>query len=146
MAIITCPKCGAKNRVEERVEMEAVCGRCGTRLEAGGAGVGRPVELSDATFDETIQAAGNKPVLVDCWAAWCGPCRMIAPAIEELAREAKGRYVVGKLDVDRNAGVAHRYQISSIPTMLLFKNGQLADRVVGLQPKAALAARLQQLV
>jgi len=124
--------------------MEAVCGRCGAKLEAGDGG--HVVELSDATFDETIRSAGGRPVLVDCWAAWCGPCRMIAPTIEELARESGGWYVVGKLDVDANPQVAARYQISSIPTMLMFKNGQLADRVVGLQSKGGLKTRLEKLI
>jgi thioredoxin 2 len=138
MAVVTCPNCGAKNRVQEKGEnVQPVCGKCRSPLPVSG-----PVEVTDASFQSVLQAAGNKPVLVDCWAAWCGPCRMIAPTIDQLARESGGKYVVAKLDVDSNPRVASQFQISSIPTMLLFKNGQLVDRIVGLQPKSALESRL----
>jgi thioredoxin len=147
MTIVTCPNCGAKNRVDEtRGDLQPVCGRCKTPLGAGASSTssdGHPVELTDATFDHVIQSAGNKPVLVDAWAAWCGPCRMIAPTIESLASESNGRWVVGKLDVDRNPAIAQRYRIASIPTLLIFKNGQLAEQLVGLQPKPAIQARLE---
>ena len=147
MTIVTCRSCGAKNRVDEtRGDLQPVCGRCKSPLNVG-AGAdsdeGHPVELTDSTFDGAIRSAGNRPVLVDCWAAWCGPCRMIAPTIESLAAESKGRWLIAKLDVDRNPGTAQRYQISSIPTLLIFKNGQLAETLVGLQPKPAIAARLE---
>ena len=149
MAIVTCPNCGAKNRVDERAAAtkQPVCGRCGTKLPAPSAAVesdGHPVELTDATFASQINSAGDKPVLVDCWAAWCGPCRMLAPTIDALAAESNGRYVVAKLDTDANPQTAARFRISSIPTMLIFKRGQLVDQLVGLQPKQAIAARLAQ--
>lgn len=145
MTIVTCPNCGAKNRVDEtRGDLEPVCGRCKTPLNAGASSSdGHPVELTDATFDSTIRASGNRPVLVDCWAAWCGPCRMIAPTIESLAAESNGRWVVAKLDVDANPVTAQHYRIASIPTLLIFKNGQLAEQLVGLQPKPAIMARLE---
>jgi thioredoxin len=145
MTIVTCPNCGAKNRVDEtRGDVQPLCGRCKTALNAGASsGDGHPVELTDATFDQVIRSAGNKPVLVDCWAAWCGPCRMIAPTIESLAAESNGRWVIAKLDVDANPATAQRYRIASIPTMLIFKDGELAEQVVGLQPKPALVARLE---
>jgi thioredoxin len=147
MTIVTCPNCGAKNRVDEtRGDLRPVCGRCKTPLSASAPSAstaGHPVELTDATFDRVIQSAGSKPVLVDAWAAWCGPCRMIAPTIESLAAESNGRWVVGKLDVDRNPVIAQRYRIASIPTLLIFKNGQLAEQLAGLQPKQALQARLE---
>jgi thioredoxin len=104
-----------------------------------------PVVVTDAGFSADVLGA-NRPVLVDCWAAWCGPCRMIAPVMDQLAAESRGKYVVAKLNVDENPRVAQEYQVSSIPTMLLFKGGRLVDRIVGLQPKQALAARLSQLV
>jgi thioredoxin len=145
MTIVTCPNCGAKNRVDEtRADLQPVCGRCKTPLNVGAsASNGHPIELTDATFDQVIGSVGAKPVLVDAWAAWCGPCRMIAPTIESLAVESNGRWVVGKLDVDSNPVTAQRYRIASIPTLLIFKNGQLAEQLVGLQPKQALQARLE---
>jgi thioredoxin len=147
MTIVTCPHCHAKNRIDERraATLRPKCGRCGAELPAPAASDGKPVELTDAQFDSVVLSARGTPVLVDCWAAWCGPCRMVAPTVDQLAAESNGRYVIAKLDVDANPGVAQRYQISSIPTMLLFKDGQLVDRIVGVQPKAALAGRLAQL-
>jgi thioredoxin len=148
MTVVTCQNCGAKNRVDETksAALQPKCGKCGTPLPVSATANapfnGKPVELTDAQFDTTIRNAGNKPVLIDCWAAWCGPCRMIAPIVDQLAAESNGRYVIAKLDVDANPGVSQRYQISAIPTMLLFKNGQLIDRIVGLQPKQALEDRL----
>jgi len=145
MTIITCPKCGAKNRIDERraQSMQPVCGRCHTRLDVTEATSGNPLEVTDATFARDVLGASN-PVLVDAWAAWCGPCKMIAPTIDQLSRESSGRYKVAKLDVDANPRTASQYNISSIPTLLIFKNGQLVDRLVGLQPKPAIEARLKQ--
>ena len=145
MPIIACPKCGAKNRVEERGrQLQPVCGRCGARLTGGDgeAGDGKPVILTDATFQHVLGAAGDRPVLVDCWADWCGPCRMLAPTIDQLASEAAGRYVIAKLNVDDNPRTAGQFQISGIPAILIFRNGRLVDQLVGLQPKQALLARL----
>ncbi len=96
----------------------------------------KPIELTDAKFREMIK---NHPlVVVDCWAPWCAPCRMVAPILEELAREYAGRISFGKLNVDENQSVALEYQIMSIPTLLVFKNGKLVDRIVGAMPKKAL--------
>jgi thioredoxin len=152
MAVIICPNCGAKNRVDEQrsANMRPVCGRCGKPLlvpggEApAGNGSGRPIELNDVTFASTLAEAGDKPVLVDCWAAWCGPCRMIAPTIDQLAAESSGRWVIAKLDVDANPQTAGRFNISAIPAMLIFKRGQLVDQMVGLQPRQAIVSRLQR--
>jgi len=147
MSIVTCPKCGAKNRVDEQRASEATpkCGKCGTELPAPTAGGdGHPITITDANFASEVLQAGATPVLIDAWAAWCGPCRMIAPAIEQLAAESAGRYRVGKLNVDENQRVAGQFHIDSIPTLLIFKNGQLVDRLVGLTPKPAIAAKLMQ--
>jgi thioredoxin 2 len=149
MPIITCPNCGAKNRVDDNRArgQQPVCGRCGTKLSlttapTGGAAA-KPIEVTDATFDALVRQA-TVPVLVDCWAPWCGPCRMIAPTMEQLAAESNGRYLIAKLNTDDNRGVASEYRIDAIPTMLIFHHGQLVDRVVGLQPKPAILARLEK--
>ncbi len=101
---------------------------------------GSPVTLTDANFAQMV--SGSKPVLVDFWAEWCGPCRMVAPSVEQLAREYAGRAVVGKLNVDENPQTAGRYNIMSIPSLLIFKNGAVVDQIVGAQPLDALRQRL----
>jgi len=147
MTIVTCPKCGAKNRVDERAaaSKQPVCGRCGAKLTMFGESTvtdAHPIEVTDSNFQETLAQAGDKPVLVDCWAAWCGPCRMLAPTIDTLAREAGGRWIIAKLDTDANQQTAARFNINSIPTLLVFKRGQLVDQLVGLQPKPNIESRL----
>ncbi len=102
----------------------------------------KPVEITDATFKETIQ---NHPlVVVDCWAPWCGPCQMVAPVIEEMARDYAGRILFGKLNVDENREVATQYQIMGIPTLLVFKNGKLVDRIVGAMPRQILEPKIRR--
>jgi len=152
MPIVTCPNCGAKNRVDEsRADrLQPVCGNCGQKLTIGSAGAssapGHPLTLSDASLEAELARAGDKPVLVDAWAPWCGPCRAIAPVMDQLAAESAGRWVIGKLNVDENPRTATQYQIDAIPAMLLFKNGKLVDKLVGLQPKQAITSKLTQYV
>ncbi|MCS6982285.1 MAG: thioredoxin [Flavobacteriales bacterium] len=103
------------------------------------------IEITDSNFDSIVNQ-NEKPVLVDFWAEWCGPCRAIAPAIEQLAREYEGRAIVGKLNVDENSEVPVRFGIRGIPTLLFFKNGQVADRQVGLVSADVLKAKLDALL
>jgi thioredoxin 1 len=104
--------------------------------------MGKPVQVTDNTFDEMVIEAGG-PVLVDFWAEWCGPCKMIAPVLEELATELDGKLTIGKLDVDDNQSTAMAYGVFSIPTLLLFKEGEPVERIVGYQPKQQLMNRLK---
>jgi thioredoxin len=146
MTVVTCPNCGAKNRVDETraQQLEPVCGRCRQKLTAGSSATtpDHPITVTDQSLPQELARAGATPVLVDCWAPWCGPCRMIAPVMDQLAAESGGRYVVAKLNVDENPNTAGRFRIDGIPALLIFKDGRLVDRIVGLQPKQAIAARL----
>lgn len=141
--LVRCPSCGATNRVP-RYKIEAglapVCGRCKTPLPVGQ----KPVTVTDATFTAEVEGS-PLPVLLDVWATWCGPCRTVGPVIDELAGELAGRVRVAKLNVDENPATAARLGVSSIPTLLVFKNGREIDRVVGVQPKAEIARRLERL-
>ncbi len=101
-----------------------------------------PFHLTDANFDETLK--GNQVVLLDFWAGWCGPCRALAPTIEELAKEYAGKILVAKLDVDENPVTAEKFQVFSIPTMVVFKNGNEVERLVGLCPKKNIEALLKK--
>ena len=109
--------------------------------ESNSAGTGQPVTVTDATFEQEVLRS-PLPVVVDFWAPWCGPCRMVAPTLDKLAREWNGRVKIAKLNVDENPRVAGRYQVQSIPTMMVVKNGQIADRWAGALPEAALRSRL----
>ena len=101
-----------------------------------------PFHVTDANFEETIKK--NNVVLIDFWASWCGPCRALAPTIQELAKEYCGKVLIGKLDVDENPSMAERFQVFSIPTMILFKNGSETERLVGLCPKSRITDTIQK--
>ncbi len=100
----------------------------------------KAIEITDANFDEVIKS--DKPVLVDFWAEWCGPCKMVGPVVEELAGDYEGKAVVGKMDVDSNPNTSMRFGIRSIPTLLVFKNGEVVDKQVGAVGKNVLAQKL----
>ena len=101
------------------------------------------LEITDASFEEVVLNS-SQPVLVDFWAEWCGPCRMVGPIIDELSNEYEGKAVVGKVDVDNNQEFAAKFGVRNIPTVLLFKNGELVDRKVGVSPKAVYATATDQ--
>jgi len=140
--MVGCPACGATNRVpREKIEqgLEPVCGRCKARLPVSG----RPQTVTDASFSADVERSAL-PVLVDAWAPWCGPCRMIAPVIDELATEMVGRVRVVKLNVDENPRTAARFDLRSIPTLLVLREGREVDRLVGVQPKHEIVRRLEK--
>jgi len=103
------------------------------------------VTLTDANFDAEVYES-DKPVLIDFWAAWCGPCRMVAPVIDALAQEYDGKAKIAKVNVDENPGISQRFGIRSIPTLMVFKDGQLKETAIGVRPKAALEQLLNQYV
>ena len=139
---IRCAHCGTTNRVP-RVKLEQglkpVCGRCKQPLAMSSG----PIAVTDATFAAEVERS-PLPVLVDAWAPWCGPCRMVAPALEELAVELAGRVRVAKLNVDDNPQTASRFDVRSIPTLLVMVGGREVDRIVGAQPKQAIRERLER--
>ncbi|MEO1082724.1 MAG: thioredoxin [Acidobacteriota bacterium] len=128
--IVSCVQCGARNRLSAGGATEIPqCGRCGAALPW-------IVNAGDASFDQ--EADVPVPALVDLWAPWCGPCRAVAPVLEDLSRELAGRLKVIKINVDDNPRLAARFEARSIPTLVLFQGGEVRERVIGAQPKAKL--------
>jgi len=134
---IVCPHCDAVNRVARaRLADQPVCGKCAQALFTA-----QPTDVSSARFDKHVQR-NDIPVLVDFWAAWCGPCRMMAPSLNEIATEREGRAVVAKVDVDANPELAAEYNIRAIPALYIFSNGKVVDTVVGVRAKSDLLQHL----
>jgi thioredoxin 2 len=135
---LSCAKCGATNRLPAgRIDDTPVCGRCGETLLDG-----RPIELGDADFDAVVAATG-RPVLVDFWAPWCGPCRMMAPAFEQAGRQLGGRALLVKVNSDDNPRLAGRFGIRSIPTLVRLEGGRETGRQSGALPAGAIVALAQ---
>jgi len=140
--MIRCPVCAATNRVpREKVEqgLRPKCGRCKNVLPIEL----KPLTVTDATFAADVEGS-QLPVLVDAWAVWCGPCRMVEPIVDELANEMVGRARIAKLNVDENPIAASRFGLRSIPTLLVIKGGQEVDRILGAQPKMEILKRLER--
>ena len=138
--LIQCHSCGATNRVSDEkiiVETRAICGRFKNPLSITSG----PLVVNDANFSNVVELSAL-PVLLDMWAEWCGPCHMLAPVIEQLSEELNGRVVVAKLNVDENPRTAGRFNVRSIPTLLMLKNGREIDRIVGAQPKSEILRQL----
>ena len=135
--------------MDEDAELAAIRARLRQEMTQGAAGTApgaeapaHPVDVDDAGFEAFVQA--HPFVVVDCWAPWCGPCRIVGPIVDQLAREMAGRVVFGKLDVDQNPRTSAAFGVQSIPTLLVFSGGRLVDRLVGAMPKPMLAARLER--
>jgi thioredoxin 2 len=142
--ILVCNHCGAKNRVPvSRMDQGPVCGKCKAGLPVDQ--LGRTGDVTDADFDREVMGS-SLPVLVDCWAPWCGPCRAIGPVLEELAVKYRARLKIAKLNVDENSGIGSRYAIASIPTMLLVKNGRIVDKLIGALPREQLEAQIARVL
>jgi thioredoxin 2 len=145
--LIRCPSCGATNRVSQEAKdkiergLAPVCGRCKTPLSPDN----QPVTVTDATFAAEVERS-PVPVVLDVWAAWCGPCLMIAPVLDELASEMAGRVRFAKLNADENHATAARFNVRSLPTLLVLKEGREVDRIIGVQPKPEIARRIERVI
>ena len=140
--MMRCASCGVTNRVpmdKLQAGKEPVCGRCKSPLTVAP----HPLVVTDATFGEQVERS-PLPVLIDMWAPWCGPCRVLTPIVEQLSAEFAGRMRVAKLNVDENPVTAGRFRIQSIPALLLFQNGREIDRIVGAQPKTEIVRRIER--
>ena len=137
-----CPNCKTKNRIPAgKVGNIGKCGKCGSPLETNQLKLPQPVTISDGNFDTMVLKA-PVPVIVDCWAAWCGACKILSPVIDNLAQELKGRVRIGKLNVEQNPLLSSRFDMRSIPVILIFDGGVLKDTIVGAAPKEMILQKL----
>ena len=138
--VVRCPSCRLLNRLpKDKIArgLRPRCGQCKATLPAST----KPITVSDATFEVEVERS-PLPVVLDLWAPWCGPCRMMAPILDELASEMAGQIRVAKLNVDENPSTAARFNAMSIPTLVMIREGREIDRIIGAQPKAEIARRL----
>ena len=143
-SLIHCARCGATNRVPlEKIQagLKPVCGKCKSPLSISS----QPLTVTDATFAAEVEHS-DLPVLLDLWAPWCGPCRMIAPVLDDLAKEMSGRVRIAKLNIDENPETTRRFNVQSIPMLLVMKAGREVDRIIGVQPKTEIVRRLERAV
>lgn len=137
-----CPSCRAKNRIpQDKVGLTAKCGKCAAALDTRQLQSPQPVMVTDANF-QTMVLESPLPVLLDCWATWCSACATLSPTIQELAAEWKGRVRVAKLNVEANPMLTARYDLRSLPTLLIFDGAQLRDSMFGAFPKAHIVSRM----
>jgi thioredoxin 2 len=140
--VVTCTNCGTKNRIPaDKQHLGPKCGSCRSTISLAGAAV--PVELDDSTFSEFIRRA-TKPVLVDFFSPTCGPCRVLAPVIDVMAKKFYGRVIIAKLDTSSHHMTASQYRIMGVPTLLIFKNGRLVDQVTGALPEQELSRLIEK--
>lgn len=142
--IIRCLTCGTKNRVpEDRLQQGVICGKCAAPLVITGE-AGQVLTVDDQNFSREVLAGG--PVLVDCWAPWCGPCQNIAPVLDDLAAQYAGGVKITKLNVDENPNTAGKYNIRSIPTILFFNDGTLVSSLVGLKTREEIERQIMAII
>ena len=139
---IACTQCGTKNRIPaDKQHLGPKCGKCKTDISLGNAAV--PVELDDAAFPGFIRMTA-KPVMVDFFSPTCGPCRMLAPVIDSVAKKFFGRIIIAKLDTSSNGRIPAQFQVRGVPTLIFFKDGQQVDQVTGAMPEETLTQKLNQ--
>ncbi|MEW6128581.1 MAG: thioredoxin [Acidobacteriota bacterium] len=139
--LLRCKACGSVNRVPaDRLKQKfiPICGRCATALSLGA----EPVMVNHSNFAEVVEQSAI-PVVVDFWADWCAPCKMLAPVLDQLASELDGRVQIAKLNIDENQAMAVRFNVRSIPTLIIFKDGKAVDRLIGLMSKEQIMSRLE---
>ena len=142
--IVSCNNCGTKNRIPaDKQHLGPKCGSCETSIDMGQNAV--PVELDDSTFVPFISNA-TKPVMVDFFSPKCGPCRMLSPVIDNMARQFAGRVIIAKMDTTKNANIPAQFRIRGVPTLIFFKNGEKMDQLAGAIPEETLAQKLNQFV